>query len=197
MSAMTDDSPTSANPTPQPEHRELRSLLVEHLPALTGFVKLRAGQKLLARESIGDIAQSICGDMLADAHKFDYRGLPEFRALLFRYAAQRLANKGKFHARDCRDLGREVQGGQLEEDGVAQAYASICTPSRAMASREAIETFEAAFAQLPEDHREAIALRRLGGLDYEEIAAQLGRSVGATRNLVYRGLARLARILDY
>ena len=46
-------------------------------------------------------------------------------------------------------------------------------------------------AKLPEDYREVIILRNLEGLSHEEVAARMGRTVGAVRMLWVRALAQL------
>ena len=48
-------------------------------------------------------------------------------------------------------------------------------------------------AELPHDQREALLLRFYGGLSVSETADLLGRSEGAVKMLVHRGLARLGR----
>ena len=75
-------------------------------------------------------------------------------------------------------------------------YRQLATPSRDVATAEAIAAIERAFDALPEDWQEAISLHRLGGLTHAEVAALMGKSEGAVRNLVYRGLGRLAMALD-
>ena len=59
-------------------------------------------------------------------------------------------------------------------------------------SQDEVRRIEQAFAELPADYQEAISLQRLCGMDYAEIAARMQRSEGAARNLVHRGLSRLA-----
>jgi RNA polymerase sigma-70 factor (ECF subfamily) len=49
--------------------------------------------------------------------------------------------------------------------------------------------------RLPDDYRTVIVLRNLEGLSHEEVAARLGRNVGAVRMLWVRALARLRREL--
>ena len=53
---------------------------------------------------------------------------------------------------------------------------------------------DAALARLPEEHRAAVALRDLAGLDYAEIAAVLGIPPGTVRSRIARGRAALARL---
>ena len=52
-----------------------------------------------------------------------------------------------------------------------------------------------ALSRLPEDYREVIVLRNLEGLSHEEVAARMGRGIGAVRMLWLRALSRLRREL--
>jgi RNA polymerase sigma-70 factor (ECF subfamily) len=169
----------------------LHALLVRHLPSLHAYVRLKAGPLVRGKESIQDVVQSVCREVLADAGHFEYRGEAEFRHWLFTQALHKIHNKHRHFIAGRRAAAREVDAG---EDGLALAYASVCSPSEHAMGREALATFEAAFARLPEDQREAVLLRRLVGLDYAAIAKHIGKSEGAARNLVYRGVARLAQL---
>jgi RNA polymerase sigma-70 factor, ECF subfamily len=55
------------------------------------------------------------------------------------------------------------------------------------AARDRRELLRAALAELPEDQREILVLRHLGGLAPAEIAARLGRSESAINGLHHRG----------
>lgn len=52
-----------------------------------------------------------------------------------------------------------------------------------------------ALAELPDDFREPVVLRDVGGLDYSEISQQLGIPPGTVRSRIARGRAKLAEIL--
>lgn len=54
----------------------------------------------------------------------------------------------------------------------------------------------AALAQMTEVEREAVDLRVVQELDYDEIATRLGCSQGSARTRVHRGLARLTSLLE-
>lgn len=183
-------------PDASSRERALESLLVEHTERLTAFVALRMGAALRARESVHDVVQSICGEVLARAPEFEFRGVPEFRAWMFRIAANRIATKGRYHQRERRDPAREVHLSPTSDERLLTQYGSICSPSRFLATEEALRQFEEAFARLPEPYRIAISMRYLAQADYETVAAELDRSVPATRMLVSRGLAALAKDLD-
>jgi RNA polymerase sigma-70 factor (ECF subfamily) len=53
----------------------------------------------------------------------------------------------------------------------------------------------AALDTLPEDQREALRLRYLVGLPSKEIAVKLGKSDGAVRVMLTRGLSRLQALM--
>lgn len=58
-------------------------------------------------------------------------------------------------------------------------------------------TVRDALAKLPEAQREAIVLKYFLGLDGPEIAERMGRSHGASRALIKRGIAALREDLDF
>jgi len=69
------------------------------------------------------------------------------------------------------------------------------TPSRVAAAREAMELLRAALNELPPDHQEVVRRFDLAHDDPREIAASLGRSIGAVYMLRARAHDRLKRIL--
>lgn len=174
----------------------LRELLGTHLPSIEAFVRLRVGKLLNHKESCSDIAQSACREALEALPNFEFRGPAEFRAWLFKHAVHKITAKARHHTAEKRDMRREVAGNaKVAEEGDAELVfgaASICSPSRHAMAKEELAAFESAFAGLDEDYREAISLYKLAGLPYDEIAARMGKSEGAVRNLVYRGLARVS-----
>jgi RNA polymerase sigma-70 factor, ECF subfamily len=172
----------------------LASLLVRHLASLEAYVRLKAGAGVRAKESLGDLVQSVCVEVLRDASAFEYRGEPQFRHWLFQQALHKIMNKRRFHGAGRRDMGREVAPTSRVSYG--DCYATLITPSREAMGHDRWAAFEAAFDVLPEDYREAITLRRIVGLEYDAIAEAMGRSEGAVRNLVHRGIARLSTLLD-
>jgi RNA polymerase sigma-70 factor (ECF subfamily) len=180
------------------DRAELERLLVKHLPSLQAYVRLKAGARVLGKESVSDLVQSACREVLADAPRFELRGENEFRGWLFQHALHKIFNKDRDLRAARRDVRREVAdagGGEDEVEVLSLVYDRIASPSRMASARERVERFEGALAKLPEDYREAVMLRHLLGLEYAEIAQRLERSEGATRNLVHRGLARLAEEL--
>ena len=165
------------------------------LPAVEGYLRLRMGPLLRAKESAADLVQSVARGALAALAGFDYRGEGAFRQWLFERARHKLQEHVRHFQQACRDARREVAH-DAAPDSVLPAYRTLGTPSQELSSAEAIAAIERAFDQLPEEWQEAVTLHRLAGLSHAQIAAHMQKSEGAVRNLVYRGLSRLAIALD-
>ena len=193
------DAEATVNAARQGQPEAFDSLFARNLPKLVAFIRARAGGVVAAKESVHDLAQSVCREALADLDKFDYRGEEAFRHWLFVRATRKICNRHRFHHRAKRDVSREAQDFAPSEDEASQiidCYATLGSPSRIVGAREELERIEKALADLPDAQREAVALSRVAGLSYEEIAEQLDRSESSVRGLVMRGLARLAALLE-
>ena len=167
-------------------------LVAEHLPQLRAFVRAHMDPGLRARESAGDLVQTVCRALLAGRKEFDFRGEAQFRAWLFTAARHKILEKQRFHLREQRDVRREAPDGEAQ---LLAGYASVCTPSAEIVAKEQIERLEAALDDLSEDHREVITLTRFAELPLEDVAERMERSPDAVRKLLGRGLVQLAAAL--
>jgi RNA polymerase sigma-70 factor (ECF subfamily) len=165
------------------------------LPALKAFIRVRAGQVLQARESVADLAQSVCREMLVDLRSFEYRGPKEFQSWLFLLATRKILQRQRFYAQQRRDVRREVTPDD-EAETLVTALGGSPTPSQVASAREQADRIDRAIALLPEKQRDAVTMSRLMGLGYADIAAELGCTESAARGLVMRGLAALAGELE-
>jgi len=172
----------------------LQQLLVRNLPELEAFVRLRMGATLRKLMTAPDLVQSVCREVLEDLGDFEFRGEGPFRHWLFVRAENKLREKHRYHHAEKRDRQKAVSLAQATT--AFTAYLTLHTPSKALQVQETMRRVEAAFDQLPEDYREAVTLQRLCGLSHAEIAQRMNRSEGAVRNLVYRGISRLALLVD-
>jgi RNA polymerase sigma-70 factor (ECF subfamily) len=82
-------------------------------------------------------------------------------------------------------------GGPDPDDPPADPPARSGSPEDAAISRESAAIVAAAVAALPEDAREALVLRDVEGLAYEEIADVLGVPVGTVRSRLHRARSLL------
>ena len=111
---------------------------------------------------------------------------PAFRAWLFAIARRKVIDRIRYETRrpsaSWEDLDsvtphlRDVADEVVEADETREALALVRT--------------------LPPDQAEAVLLRVVAGLDYTEVARVMGRSSGAVRVLVHRGLKRLQAMVS-
>jgi RNA polymerase sigma-70 factor (ECF subfamily) len=143
------------------------------------------------RLQIGDRADDIASETwIHIARRIDaFSGNEaQFRGWLFTTARRRLIDA---HRRNARRAETPVAAGTLEA-----APAVDSNPEQAAMSAHGTEWALAALGQLPDDQREVIALRVLGGLAVAEVARTLELSPGNVRVLQHRGLRRLRILLD-
>jgi RNA polymerase sigma-70 factor (ECF subfamily) len=166
--------------------------------------------KLVARSLIGSALRvklepsDLVQETFLKAHRdfagFEGRGERELVAWLRRTLGRTLADQVKHHRRKGRDLHRQESLDQLLERSdatIQHALASRATsPSEGASRREQSVLLADAVALLPPDYREVFILRTLEHVPFEEIAAKMGRSVGAVRMLWTRALEKLNRELE-
>jgi RNA polymerase sigma-70 factor (ECF subfamily) len=198
---MSSDSRRLIQDASRGDQSALEGLLLQHLPALQAFVRLRMGEHLKARESCSDLVQSVCREVLQDLPTFEYRDEAGFRQWLYTRALNKIFNRARFYKAEKRDLAKEIRPRTTEDEsgsaGILDVYKSFCSPSQAAVAHECMRQVEDAFARLPEDYREVITLARVVGLSHQQIAEQLNKSEGAVRVLLHRALARLSGLLGH
>jgi RNA polymerase sigma-70 factor, ECF subfamily len=74
----------------------------------------------------------------------------------------------------------------------ADGLRDVNTPESLMASRQIAETVNAAMQALPEELREAIQLREIEGLSYEEISEVMSCPIGTVRSRIFRARESIA-----
>jgi len=165
----------------------IEEVLRAYLPRLQRFVHLRLGPQLRAREDTLDIVQSTVRELLAQP-AFEWRGEIEFRAWLFQAALHKILEKQRFHGAEKRAQDREVHGGATST-AFGDAIADLASPSRIAMAAEDLKRVEAAIDRLTEPQREVLTLARIVGLPHAVIAARLGKSEVAVRQLLVRAMA--------
>lgn len=192
MNPDSDSRDLAQQPEPQPA-AGYEQLFARNLPALVAYLRARVGGALAARESISDLAQSVCREVLEDQARLQFPNEESFRAYLFLQASRKVIDRYRYHKMAMRDPAREVDlPTEAEAQELLSSFAQLITPSHAAGAREELDRVEQAVHDLPDNQREAVLLSRIGGISYPEIARQMGTSESAVRSLVARGLARLA-----
>ena len=174
----------------------LEELLEAHLPSLRAFVRLRATPEIRAQESVSDVVQSVCREVLTHAERFRHPGEAAFRNWLYTTARRKILNRLQAMRTEKRDVAREVALDEPAAQALLARYASFSTPSGRAARREDVERVEAAFDELKPEQKDVVELAYVVGLSRGEIAERMGKSEGAVRVLLHRALARLGSLLD-
>jgi RNA polymerase sigma-70 factor (ECF subfamily) len=195
MTSVTEDFDTTVQAAQAGDRAAYDQLFERNLPALVAYLRAKVGGELAERESVRDLAQSVCREVLRDLDQLQFRAEEQFRAYLFLQAARKVVDRYRYHKQEMRDPARaEPLPTESQEAAVFGSYASL-TPSRAIGAKEDLTRVEQALQLLPEQQRDAVLLSRIAGLSYQEISRQKGISEAAVRGLVARGLARLAGLL--
>jgi RNA polymerase sigma-70 factor (ECF subfamily) len=134
-------------------------------------------RRVPARSDAQDLAADVFHQALANLGRYEWRGVP-FAAWLYRIAANAVADH---HTRAAR--ARAVPAPDADPPG---------DPTEA----ERRAGLYAAVRALPPDQRRVIELRFAENLRLGEIAALLGRSEGAVKQLQFRAIKALRRRLD-
>lgn len=128
----------------------------------------------------------------------NFRGDAQFYTWLYRIAV----NTAKNHlvASKRRPPSSDVEAEEAEHYAGAQRLHDFDTPEHEMLRQEIAREVSETVAQLPEELRQAITLRELEGLSYEEIAEMMDCPIGTVRSRIFRAReaidARLRPLMD-
>ncbi|RTE87103.1 MULTISPECIES: RNA polymerase sigma factor RpoE [Gammaproteobacteria] len=133
----------------------------------------------------GDVA-----DVAQETFIKAYRALPNFRGesafytWLYRIAVN--TSKNYLVSRSRKPVGSDVDIEDVEFMEQGQALKEIATPESLMMSDQLKQTVMKAIDDLPDDLKQAITLRELDGLGYEEIAQTMDCPIGTVRSRIFR-----------
>jgi RNA polymerase sigma-70 factor (ECF subfamily) len=140
-------------------------------------------------------------DLAQDTFMRAYRAIAQFRGdsafytWLYRIAvntAKKSLADGK-RDRVIAQTDTENEDGETFADG--EQLTDDATPEAEMASRQIAEVVNAAVEDLPEELRQAITLREVEGLSYEEIAELMQCPIGTVRSRIFRAREAIAERL--
>jgi len=140
-------------------------------------------------------AEDIAQETFIKAYKAlpTFRGDSAFYTWLYRIAANTAKNVLVSSRRRMVDYNLDMQD---PEDYAAQALLKEGdTPEGMLLTEEIRKTVTETMHQLPDDLREAITLRELEGLSYEEIAEVMDCPVGTVRSRIFRAREAIDRKL--
>ncbi|MCA0042246.1 RNA polymerase sigma factor [Celeribacter litoreus] len=161
---------------PETAPRDPREEIVEHLRPMRAFAMS------LTRNS------AAADDLVQDAIMKAWQNIEKFEAGTNMRAWLFTILRNTFYS-NRRKAKREV----ADVDG---AMAATLSEKPAHDGRLAMKDFEKAFAQLPDEQREALILVGASGFTYEEAAITCGVAVGTIKSRVNRGRNTLCEMLD-
>jgi RNA polymerase sigma-70 factor (ECF subfamily) len=147
------------------------------------------GQLNVAPTDVEDLAQDVFMRVYRNVHRF--RSQSSFYTWLYRITVNVFFDHNKKRKRADVRLQR-LQSAMVD---VSNARPEADDPFRAAFERLTTDTFSRAIAMLPEPFRDVVAMREVDDLSYEEIAMQIGISVGTVRSRLSRARARLKDVL--
>lgn len=177
----------------------LVQFIQENQSAVLAFIQKRVGRHLLKKIEPEDILQEVSVEALRAFGKVDI-GDREPLNWLFHIAERKIIDAHRrFFSSQKRDASREAAlGAEGSQAGAGLANllaASMTTPSQAFSRDQKQLRMLAALESLPDEQREALRLRYLIGLPSKEIAQKLGKSDGAIRVMLSRGITRLQQLM--
>lgn len=122
-------------------------------------------------------------------HLGKFRGRSSLKTWIYRAALNCCRSRYRHHLWWRRD--------RVSEPAVLEGVADLRRgPEDRTLARDARETVHRALRQLPTKFREAVVLRDIEGLSYEEIATITGLRLGTVRSRIARGRERLRLLLE-
>ncbi len=116
-----------------------------------------------------------------------FRGEAQFYTWLYRIAVNTAKKALLDLRRDPAAAENSVRGmGEDETSPPAHEPSSMETPEALLASHELAEQVNAAMEALPDELRQALCLREIEGLSYEEIADIMQCPIGTVRSRIFR-----------
>ena len=139
-------------------------------------------------------------DVVQEAFIKAYRALPNFRGesafytWLYRIGVNTAKNHLVTQGRRA-PTSTEADVDEAESFVDADGLRDINTPESLLASKQIAETVNSAMSTLPEELRNAITLREIEGLSYDEIAEVMLCPIGTVRSRIFRAREAIAEKL--
>ncbi|KAF1709891.1 RNA polymerase sigma factor RpoE [Pseudoxanthomonas kalamensis DSM 18571] len=133
---------------------------------------------------------SECQDVAQDAFLRAYRAMGSFRgeSQFYTWLHRIAVNTAKNHltAHNRRPPTDDIDAGEAEQYDVGTRLRDTDTPERELMRQELERTVMRAVEALPPELRDAITLREVEGLSYEEIAQKMDCPIGTVRSRIFR-----------
>ena len=137
-----------------------------------------------------DLVQDITQETFIRAYKalHQFRGEAQFYTWLYRIAVN-TAKKSLMEMRRSPIITESALHNRSDDDEtsvIEQELITQETPETVLAAQEIAQAVNAAMEALPEDLRQAVTLREIEGLSYEEISQAMDCPIGTVRSRIFR-----------
>ncbi|HMA07096.1 MAG TPA: RNA polymerase sigma factor RpoE [Ramlibacter sp.] len=138
-----------------------------------------------------DLVEDIAQETFIRAYRAlsQFRGEAQFYTWLYRIAVNTAKKALVDLKRDPLVSESALRGGGDDDDetsAVENELTSAETPETVLAAKEIAAAVNSAMEALPEDLRQAVTLREIEGLSYEEIAEVMNCPIGTVRSRIFR-----------
>ena len=139
-----------------------------------------------------DLVEDIAQETFIRAYRAlaQFRGEAQFYTWLYRIAVNTAKKALGELKRDPLVVESALRGGGGDDDDETSALenelTSAETPETVLAAKEIATAVNAAMDALPEELRQAVTLREIEGLSYEEIAEVMSCPIGTVRSRIFR-----------
>jgi RNA polymerase sigma-70 factor (ECF subfamily) len=181
----------------QGDRQSIGELLSQYRTYLTLLGAAQFRQRLRPRVSPSDIVQDVMLRAHCNFGQFRGRTEPELLAWLREILLNSLARFVEQHLHAAkRDIRREISLEHFSEAAVDLPRHDLpdMSPAAQRNDLEHAELVAELLDRLPPHYREVLELRNIQGLSFDEVAARLGRSAGATRMLWLRAIEKLRSV---
>jgi len=150
------------------------------------------------RQEAEDVAQDVFVSLIRSIHSF--RGESQFSTWLFRVAVNHVKNHVKYLRRRRQQLkvawdANEGWEPKAADDGHFPTVGRIDRPDEETSVRELAAKALSALGEIEDEFREALVLREIEGLSYDQIAEITGVPEGTVKSRIHRARAALHRIV--
>jgi len=187
--------PPAATPAPAPtdlmlvertvagDQRAFELLVVKYQRRIERLI----GRMVRDQDLVADIAQETF--IRAYRALAQFRGEAQFYTWLYRIAVNTAKKALVDMKRDPTVSETALRSGSDDDDetsGVENELTTAETPETVLAAKEIAATVNSAMEALPEELRQAVTLREIEGLSYEEIAEVMNCPIGTVRSRIFR-----------
>jgi RNA polymerase sigma-70 factor, ECF subfamily len=137
-----------------------------------------------------DLVEDIAQETFIRAYRAlsQFRGEAQFYTWLYRIAVNTAKKALGDLKRDPLVSENALRGGEGEDEtsAVENELTTAETPETVLAAKEIAAAVNSAMEALPEELRQAVTLREIEGLSYEEIAEVMNCPIGTVRSRIFR-----------